>query len=80
MSDMKARTATVRRSVTARRSGAALARKIAALPPAKRAAVADFVERLLDDDRRLVHAASRLSERAFGRIWDNPDDAEYDRL
>ncbi|PYQ51427.1 MAG: toxin-antitoxin system, antitoxin component, Xre family protein, partial [Acidobacteria bacterium] len=57
-----------------------MARRIAALPPAKRAAVAEFVERLLADDRQLVAAAGRSSEAVFGRIWDNPDDAEYDRL
>ena len=69
-----------RRGTKPRRSSASLARSIAALPPAKRAAVADFVERLLNDDRALVEATKRSSEAVFGRIWDNPDDAENDRL
>jgi hypothetical protein len=34
----------------------------------------------LRDDRRLVQAAARLSEEALRKVWDNPDDAEYDRL
>jgi hypothetical protein len=63
-----------------KRYSAALARRIAALPPAKRAAVADFVQRLVDGDRQLVAAAKRSSEAVFRRVWDNPDDAEYDRL
>ena len=33
-----------------------------------------------DQGRALVQAAARLSEDAFRRVWDNPDDAEYDRL
>ena len=32
------------------------------------------------DDRVLVQAASRLSEPAFAREWDNEKDAVYDRL
>jgi len=31
------------------------------------------------DDRRLVQAAALLYEDALRRVWDNPDDAEYDR-
>jgi len=33
-----------------------------------------------DNDLRLVQAAARLSEDALRKVWDNPDDAEYDRL
>jgi hypothetical protein len=80
MLPMRKRTVQARRGAQSKRSGTALARRIAALPAAKRAVVADFVERLLDDDRQLVAAAERSSEAVFGRIWDNPDDAEYDRL
>ena len=59
-----------------------LMEKIRALPPERVAEVEDFVDFLhkRDEDRRLVKAASKLSESAFEKIWDNPDDAEYDRL
>ena len=52
------------------------------LPPERVAEVEDFVDFLTvrDQDRHLTLAASRLSEEAFHAVWDNPDDAEYDRL
>jgi uncharacterized protein DUF2281 len=55
--------------------------KIKALPPDKIAEVVDFVDFLANrDDRRLVVAASKISEPAFAEVWDNHDDAEYDNL
>ncbi len=59
-----------------------LIEKIRDLPPEKVDEVEDFVDflRQRDRDRRLVRAASKLSENAFQKVWDNPDDAEYDRL
>ena len=56
--------------------------KIRSLPPEKAAEVADFVDFLCrrEEERRLARAAARLSERAFAEVWDNPDDAAYDRL
>jgi hypothetical protein len=56
--------------------------KIRALPEEKVAEVADFVDflRHREDDRRLVQTTSRLSEDALRKIWDNADDADYDRL
>lgn len=58
-----------------------LIEKIKALPPDKIAEVVEFVDFLAQrDDRLLVRAASRLSEPAFARAWNNPDDAEYDSL
>jgi hypothetical protein len=33
-----------------------------------------------DEDRLVTHAATKLSEDSFRQVWDNPDDAEYDRL
>lgn len=56
--------------------------KIRALPDEKMAEVEDFVDFLArrEDDRRLVRAAARLSEESLRKVWDNPDDAEYDRL
>ena len=59
-----------------------LIEKIQSLPPERVEEVEDFVDflRTRDQDRGLVHAAARLSEDAFRKVWDNPDDAEYDRL
>ena len=56
--------------------------KIRSLPPERVAEVEDFVDFLTmrDEERRLSRVASKLSEEAFHRVWDNPDDAEYDRL
>ncbi len=59
-----------------------LIEKIQSLPPERVEEVEDFVDFLKtrDQDRALVDAAARLSEDAFRRVWDNPDDSEYDRL
>jgi hypothetical protein len=58
-----------------------LIEKIKELSPDKIAEVVDFVDLLAHrDDRLLVQAASRVSEPAFASVWDNPDDAEYDKL
>jgi hypothetical protein len=56
--------------------------KIRQLPSDKVAEIEDFVDflRQRDEDRRLVDAATRLSEEAFRAVWDNPDDADYDHL
>jgi len=56
--------------------------KIRSLRPERVAQVEDFVDFLQarDEERRLVDAATKLSEDAFRRVWDNPDDAAYDRL
>lgn len=59
-----------------------LMEKIRFLPPEKVSEVEDFVDFLCqrDADRRLSQAATKLSESAFARVWDNPDDADYDQL
>ena len=59
-----------------------LIEKIHRLSPERVEEVKDFVDFLKtrEPDRALVHAAGRLSEDAFRTVWDNPDDAEYDRL
>lgn len=59
-----------------------LIEKIRSLPPDRLAEVEDFVDFLTarDRDRQLAEAAGRLSEVAFRAVWDNADDAEYDRL
>ncbi len=42
----------------------------------------DFVDflRLKDEERELVRASAKLSQYAFDQVWDNPEDADYDRL
>ena len=58
-----------------------LIEKIKALSPDKIAEVVDFVDFLAHrDDRLLVQAAMKTSEPALAAVWDNPDDAEYDKL
>ena len=59
-----------------------LIKKIQGLPPERVAEVEDFVDFLTtrNQDRRLTQAAAGLSEEAFRAVWDNADDAEYDRL
>jgi hypothetical protein len=59
-----------------------LIEKLKALPPQRRAEVEDFVDFLKtrEDEQRLNHAATQLSESAFKTVRDNPDDADYDRL
>ncbi len=58
-----------------------LIEKIKGLPPDRIAEVVDFVDFLAHrDDRLLVQASSRISEPAFAKVWDNPEDAEYDNL
>ena len=56
--------------------------KIRSLPPDKVAEVEYFVDflKMREEDRVVTHAATRLSEEAFRQVWDNADDAEYDRL
>ena len=59
-----------------------LLEKLRSLSPERLAEVEDFVDflRLRDQDRGLTQAAARLSGDAFAKVWDNPDDADYDRL
>jgi len=44
--------------------------------------VEDFIDFLSqrDRDRQLLQAAMAASEPALNAVWDNPDDAAYDRL
>ncbi len=59
-----------------------LIEKIRGLPPDRVAEVEDFVDflRARTEEKRLTDAALQVSEKSFRSIWDNPDDAEYDRL
>lgn len=55
--------------------------KIRSLRPERIAELADFVDFLAQrDDRPLVELATKASEPAFAQVWDNSDDAEYDKL
>jgi len=52
------------------------------LPPQRQAEVKDFVEFLAarEDSQRLTQAAAKASEPSFAAVWDNDEDAAYDRL
>ena len=60
----------------------ALIEKLKHLPPERVAEVEDFVDflRTRDEERALERAASRAAEPAFAKVWNNNDDAAYDRL
>ncbi|OYD88562.1 toxin-antitoxin system, antitoxin component, Xre family protein [Nostoc sp. 'Peltigera membranacea cyanobiont' 213] len=52
------------------------------LPPEEVSLVEDFIDSLdrQNTDHSLTFAAAKLSESVLLKIWDNPDDAEYDTL
>lgn len=56
--------------------------KIKQLPPQRLAEVEDFVDflRTREDNQGLTLAATTASEASFAEVWDNEDDAAYDRL
>ena len=56
--------------------------KIKQLPPQRLAELEDFVDflRTREDDHRLAAAAAKASEASFSQVWDNDDDAAYDRM
>lgn len=56
--------------------------KLRQLPPERLAEVEDFVDflRTREGDRALTQAAQRASEPALAKVWENADDADYDRL
>jgi hypothetical protein len=60
----------------------ALIFKLKTLSPERMAEVEDFVDflREREQDRALARAATRVAEPAFAEIWDNDEDAVYDRL
>jgi len=60
----------------------ALIEKIRSLPPEKIVEVEDFVDflRQRSEDRFLSETAAKLSENAFQKVWNNPEDDDYDRL
>lgn len=56
--------------------------KIKQLPPQRVAEVEDFVDflRAREDGQRLSHAAAKSNEASFAHVWDNDEDAAYDRM
>lgn len=60
----------------------ALLEKIRTLPEERVTEVEDFIDFLhqRDAERHLTRAVAQASETSLWKIWDNPDDAEYDRL
>lgn len=60
----------------------ALIDKIKQLPPQRVAEVEDFIDflRAREDELRLSRAAAKTSEPAFAAVWDNDEDAAYDRM
>jgi len=59
-----------------------LLQKIRQLPPRRLAEVEDFVDflRAREDDRRRTHAAAKAGEASLAAVWDNDEDAAYDRI
>lgn len=60
----------------------AIVEKIKGLPPERVAEVEDFVDflRTRNDDQRVTQAAAKAPVPAFNKVWDNPEDADYDKL
>ena len=58
--------------------------KIRQLSSEKIIEVEDFIDFLYqrqnDSDHNLTITAAQLSEASFSKVWDNPEDAEYDNL
>ncbi|MDF5736773.1 MULTISPECIES: toxin-antitoxin system, antitoxin component, Xre family protein [unclassified Nostoc] len=59
-----------------------LLEKIQKLPPEQVLLVEDLIDSLVQQntDHSLTFAAAKISETVLLKIWDNPDDAEYDKL
>jgi hypothetical protein len=59
-----------------------LIQKLQRLPTQRLAEVEDFVDFLQEreEDRQLVQAATKAAEARFATVWDNDEDAAYDRM
>lgn len=58
-----------------------LLEKIKQLPPERIREVEDFIDFISQrDERLLVEAATKMSQDAFREVWDNEENAAYDRL
>ena len=60
----------------------ALIEKIKQLPPQRLAEVEDFVDflRAREDAQRLTRDFAQAGEASFSAVWDNDEDAAYDRI
>lgn len=56
--------------------------KLGQLSPERLAEVEDFIDflRQRDQDGHLRQNYAQASEKAFSKVWDNDDDALYDKL
>jgi hypothetical protein len=65
-----------------KRDPQALIEKVKRLTPERIAEVEDFVDflQVRDQERALQRAAMRVAEPQFSNVWDNDDDAAYDKL
>jgi len=56
--------------------------KLKSLRPERIAEVEDFVDFLKsrNEERGVTQAAGSLAEDSLRKVWDNADDADYDRL
>jgi len=65
-----------------KRDPQALIEKVKRLTPERIAEVEDFVDflQVRDQERALQRAATRVAEPQFSTVWDNDDDAAYDKL
>jgi hypothetical protein len=70
------------RNTIATQQEQSLLNKIRSLSPEKKTELEDFVNFLhyKSEDHKLAAAAIKMSEKLFGEVWDNPEDAEYDKL
>lgn len=59
-----------------------LIQKLQRLPAQRLAEVEDFVDFLQarEEDRQLVQGAAKVAEARFATVWDNDEDAAYDRM
>jgi hypothetical protein len=61
---------------------AQIVEKLRQLSPVRILEVRDFIDFVgqRDSDTSLTRSATSVSEPSFRQVWDNPEDAEYDRL
>jgi hypothetical protein len=59
-----------------------MVKKLERLPSERVAEVEDFIDFLnyRDENRGLAQATQRISEQTLHTVWNNPADADYDRL
>jgi hypothetical protein len=59
-----------------------LIQKLQRLPAQRLAEVEDFVDflQMREEERQLVQAAAKVAEARFSAVWDNDEDAAYDRI